>query len=98
MAPGEVVSTGEVNVYQGQLFHVMLPFYLTCYLTVAHCSLGFCLQLADRTPFAGGPLDPRLVSTVLELAIIPLELNTEAVNVYRELATDQPHVRHVARS
>ncbi|DBB09251.1 hypothetical protein WJX82_001205 [Trebouxia sp. C0006] len=37
MSPGEVVKTGELNVYQGQLFH-----------------------LADRTPFAGGPLDPHL--------------------------------------
>ena len=29
MSPGEVVNTGEINVYQGQLFHVS-----ACELTV----------------------------------------------------------------
>lgn len=68
MSPGEVVKTGELNVYQGQLFHVgflcaspVHPLFAISGAQTAHAKLIRWVQLADRKPFAGGPLDPRLV-------------------------------------
>lgn len=73
MSPGEVVKTGELNVYQGQLFHVGFQgarlFFVSqlCFTfhgaQKAQAKLVCCVQLADRKPFTGGPLDPRLVGS-----------------------------------
>ena len=89
MSPGEVVKTGELNVYQGQLFHVgfqcarvsFVAHFVayTCNAQKVQAKLIYLVQLADRKPFAGGPLDPRLVCPCQHdgLAATPTAATTE---------------------
>ena len=108
MAPGEVVSTAEVNVYQGQLFHVNPAVYYHPLPQSAASNMTVCAeqpaQLAAGRPnslcwWTSGPSLGTLTLCMLRPCHVTIYTPSSKLHcLCRVSATDQLPVRHVDRN